>query len=55
MHEKVISRQVKIMYVSTSDQFTDLLTKSLGKTKFQNFGDRIGVKALNHVQEIWKL
>jgi hypothetical protein len=43
------------MYVSTTDQFTDILAKSLGKTKFQNFGDRIGVKALNHVQEICKL
>jgi len=55
IHEKVISRQVKIIYVSTSDQLTDILTKSLRKTKFQNFRDRIGDKASNHAQEICKL
>jgi beta-lactamase class A len=43
------------MYVSTSDQITDILIKSLGKPKFQNFRDRIGDKALNHAQEICKL
>jgi hypothetical protein len=43
------------MYVTTSDQLTDILTKSLGKSKFQNFRDRIGDKALNQAQEICKL
>jgi hypothetical protein len=43
------------MYVTNSDQLTDILRKSPGKTKFQNFRDRIGDKALNHEQEICKL
>jgi len=41
--EKVILGQVEIMYVVTSDQLANILTKPLGKTKFQNFRDRIGV------------
>jgi len=53
--EKVILGQVEIMYVVTSDQLANILTKSLVKTKFQNFRDRIGVQALSCMQEICKI
>ncbi len=53
--EKVILGQVEIMYVFTNDQLANILTKILGKTKFQNFRDRIRVQALSCIQEICKV
>jgi hypothetical protein len=55
IREKVILGQVEIMYVFTSEQLANILTNPLGKTKFQNFRDRIGVQALSCMQEICKV
>jgi len=55
IREKVILGQVEIMYVFTSVQLANILTNPLGKKKFQNFRDRIGVQALSCMQEICKV
>jgi hypothetical protein len=38
---------IKAEHVSTTDQLADILTKSLGKAKFQEMRGRIGLKQIN--------
>jgi hypothetical protein len=37
---------IKAEYISTTDQLVDILTKSLGKTKFEEMRGRIGLKQI---------
>jgi hypothetical protein len=34
---------VKLWYISTDEQITDILTKPLSKVKYEYFRDRLGV------------
>ena len=37
---------IKANHIATTDQLTDILTKSLGKTKFQEMRRRVGLKQI---------
>jgi hypothetical protein len=37
---------IKANYIPTIDQLADILTKSLGKTKFQEMSERISLKMI---------
>jgi hypothetical protein len=37
---------IKIKYISSTDQLADILTKSLGKTKFKEIRERIDLKQI---------
>ena len=39
-------RSVKAEHIPTTDQLADILTKSLGKTKFQEMREKIGLKQI---------
>ena len=38
---------IKASHIATTDQLTDILTKSLGKFKFQEMRERIGLQQIN--------
>lgn len=44
VRDKVLEGKLSIQYVPSSDQITDLLTKSLAQTRFLIFKDKFGVK-----------
>ena len=37
---------IKASHIATTDQLADILTKSLGKTKFQEMSERIGLQQI---------
>jgi hypothetical protein len=39
---------IKIQYVSTNEQFVDVLTKPLSHVKFENFRDKLGIVSKGH-------
>ena len=43
IHDMVEKGVVKLQYVATDEQVTDVLTKSLSKVKFEYFNDKLGV------------
>ena len=47
IRECVEEKRIGVKYVSTEDQLADILTKSLGRLKFLEMRDRIGVQAVN--------
>ena len=46
IRECVEEKRIDVKYVCTDDQLADILTKSLGKLKFLEMRDRIGVQAV---------
>jgi hypothetical protein len=42
---------VRLQYVATNEQVADVLTKSLSRTKFEYFGDKLGIVPLQ--REWW--
>ena len=43
MREKVLAREVDLVYVSTEEQVVDILTKALGTEKLHRFRSLLGV------------
>ena len=39
-------RSIKASHIATTDQLADILTKSLGKSKFQEMRERIGLQQI---------
>jgi hypothetical protein len=46
VRDKVLQNELKILYIPTSDQIADCLTKSLSHSRFQHFRDKLGVVRL---------
>jgi hypothetical protein len=46
IHECVEDGRIRLDYASTQEQLTDVLTKSLGRARFYELRDRIGVVKL---------
>ena len=46
IRECIEEKRVDVEYVCTSDQLADILTKSLGRLKFLEMRERIGVQAV---------
>lgn len=44
IREKVQSKEIDLTYCPTGEQVADILTKPLGKDKFQILRDKIGLK-----------
>ena len=43
IREYVESKRVNIVYISTDEMITDILTKPLGRTKFELFRNQLGL------------
>ena len=43
VREKVLSKEVDLSHVSTGEQVVDILTKPLGRTKFEKFIYELGL------------
>lgn len=43
VREKIVSGEVKLEYVPTTEQLADILTKALGKTSFFRLRDQLGL------------
>lgn len=48
IQEKVQNKEIDLTYSPTADQVTHILTKSLGREKFQTLRERLGVKRIKH-------
>ena len=46
IREYVEGKRVTIVYISTNDMIADILTKPLGRVKFEYFRERLGIKAI---------
>ena len=44
VRKKVLSKEVDLSHVSTTEQIVDILTKPLGRTKFEKFRFELGSK-----------
>jgi hypothetical protein len=47
IRECVDEGRIIIVYIATEEQLTDILTKALGRVRFLELRDRIGVKAVS--------
>ena len=45
MRECVEDKRIEIFFIRTEDQLADIFTKALGKAKFQEMCDRIGIRS----------
>ena len=43
LHSRVEEKKVDVQYVRTEEQIADVLTKSLGRVKFIEFREKLGV------------
>ena len=56
VREKVLSKEVDLSHVSTGEPVADILTKPLGRTKFEKFRSELGLrdlKNLNYIIVFW--
>ena len=45
IHECVENKRIEISFVRTEDQLADMFIKALGRQKFQEMRDRIGIRS----------
>jgi hypothetical protein len=51
IHDKVQKGEVKLQYISTNEQTTDILTKPLSKIKFAYLRDKLGLVEITPLVE----
>lgn len=49
VREKVEAGDIDIEHVRTDDQLADILTKSLGRVKFQEMRKKVGVRTVSNM------
>lgn len=52
IRERILQNEISVSYISTADQSADILTKSLGRTKFEYHRSRLGMKSLEDVNSL---
>jgi uncharacterized lipoprotein YehR (DUF1307 family) len=51
LRDKVQKGEIKLQYISTDEQTTDILTKPLSRTKFVYFRDKLGLVEITPLAE----